>query len=203
MFNHHQGRIVETVNLLEVVESDEVEKLGKTKFGGQPDWIEEPQWPLSKELNQPMRFIGQFSFDDIGLEEYAGKIAYIFMTEEDDEYVDGTWEHDSGENSIVIQSNGITDQPTKALAEGPSRDLTSLSIVKKKLDSDNIEGSRVGGQPAFMQGEEYPGPKDDWQFFAQIDSCSLPFELNFGDAGIGYAFISKDGKQGKFLWQCG
>jgi hypothetical protein len=29
-----------------------------------------------------------------------------------------------------------------------------------------------------------------------------PIKINFGDAGIGYAFISEDGQVGKFLWQC-
>lgn len=28
-----------------------------TKSGGQPFWLEAPQWPISKELNEPMRFI--------------------------------------------------------------------------------------------------------------------------------------------------
>ena len=27
-------------------------------------------------------------------------------------------------------------------------------------------------------------------------------ESNFGDAGIGYAYISEDGRSGKSLWQC-
>ncbi|WIG60712.1 MAG: hypothetical protein OJF49_003460 [Ktedonobacterales bacterium] len=30
----------------------------------------------------------------------------------------------------------------------------------------------------------------------------MPLALLFGDGGIGYAFISEDGEQGRFLWQC-
>jgi len=29
----------------------------------------------------------------------------------------------------------------------------------------------------------------------------VPFEVNFGDAGVGYAFLSEDGTTSKFLWQ--
>ena len=36
----------------------------------------------------------------------------------------------------------------------------------------------------------------------QLDSGKLPFDVNFGDAGVGYAFLSPDGKEGRFLWQC-
>jgi hypothetical protein len=52
-----------------------------------------------------------------------------------------------------------------------------------------------------MQGPEYPagGP---WKLLLQLDSTSVPFEVNFGDAGIGYGFIAEDGQSGKFLWQC-
>jgi hypothetical protein len=30
----------------------------------------------------------------------------------------------------------------------------------------------------------------------------VPFYIDFGDDGVGYAFISKDGHRAKFLWQC-
>ena len=28
-----------------------------TKFGGQPVWLEEPQWPISRSYGEPMQFI--------------------------------------------------------------------------------------------------------------------------------------------------
>jgi uncharacterized protein YwqG len=86
-----------------------------TKFGGQPVWIEKPQWPLSRETGNPMRFICQIALD---AELFAGsnaRMAYIFMTDED-EFVDGTWEPDGGENAVILQpgqnSAFITDVPT-------------------------------------------------------------------------------------------
>lgn len=36
----------------------------------------------------------------------------------------------------------------------------------------------------------------------KLDSTQVPFWINFGDAGIGYAFINGKGTDGRFLWQC-
>lgn len=174
----------------------------QTKFGGQPDWLEEPQWPISAALGEQMRFIGQIHLGDV-LPEHAGKIAYMFMTESDATYVDGTWSPDDGENAVIIQPQGRTDVPVEATRTGPSREEFGVEIVEQEIDEDDLEGCRLGGTPEFMQGEEYPGPKKEWRFLAQLDSCALPFEINFGDAGIGYAFINQSGSRGKFLWQCG
>ena len=62
-------------------------------------------------------------------------------------------------------------------------------------------GCKVGGRPDFIQNEEYPSGVG-WKLLLQIDSARVPFEINFGDAGIGYLFLSEDGQQAKFLWQC-
>ncbi len=79
----------------------------RTKFGGQPDWIEVPQWPLSKETGNPMKFIGQIDLSESIYKSHnlAGKMAYIFMTDEDDEFVDDTWIMDGGENALILQPN--------------------------------------------------------------------------------------------------
>ena len=64
-----------------------------------------------------------------------------------------------------------------------------------------LEGNKVGGTPGFIQADEFPvaGP---WRLLLQLDSMTVPFHVDFGDAGIGYAYISEDGRSGKFLWQC-
>lgn len=61
--------------------------------------------------------------------------------------------------------------------------------------------SKIGGTPAFLQYPEYPG-EGNWRLLLQLDSVHVPFSVNFGDAGVGYAFLSEDGTSGKFLWQC-
>ncbi len=174
----------------------------KTKFGGQPDWLVEPQWPISQVLKKPMSFIAQIALSDV-FPEHAGKVAYIFMTEDDDVYIDGTWEPDSGENAVIIQPSGEYLAYTEALDSGPAPAEFGVEIVETEIEEDELDGSRVGGKPEFMQGDEYPEPKEKWRFLCQLDSCTLPFEVNFGDAGIAYVFIDESATVGKFLWQCG
>lgn len=77
-----------------------------TKFGGQPVWLDAPQWPLSRETGNPMRFLCQIALDGRLFAEGAGKMAYIFMTDEED-FVDGTYEADGGENAVIIQPGGV------------------------------------------------------------------------------------------------
>jgi|SRR5690554_299429 len=192
---------MEIKNVLNFVKFEHTDS-PKTKFGGQPDWLGDSQWPISPELKKPMRFIAQIALGDV-FPEYNGKMAYIFMTEDEEEYIDGTWEPDGGENAVIIQPSGNCLAETEALSSGPSREEFGVEIVKTEVEEDELEGSRIGGAPEFMQGEEYPEPKEDWIFLAQLDSCSLPFEVNFGDAGIAYVFLNKSATEGKFLWQCG
>jgi hypothetical protein len=53
-----------------------------------------------------------------------------------------------------------------------------------------------------MQGDEFPFG-GACRLLLQLDSCTVPFSINFGDAGVGYAFLNESGDQAKFLWQCG
>jgi uncharacterized protein YwqG len=59
----------------------------------------------------------------------------------------------------------------------------------------------VNVTPDFLQSDEYPDA-NPWNLLPQLDSAQVPFSINFGDAGIGYAFLSSDGQTAKFLWQC-
>jgi len=64
-----------------------------------------------------------------------------------------------------------------------------------------VGGNKIGGAPLFIQSDEFPTP-GDWKLLLQLDSTLVPFAINFGDAGVGYAFLSADGRTAKFLWQC-
>jgi len=181
-----------------------------TKVGGQPVWLEQPQWPLSRAAGRPMEFLGQFALE-------GGRLAYLFMTGGEGEYVDGTWEPEGGENALLIQPGGripdfVTVEPRE---EGPSAGADHLPGVgdtkageETEADSPEEEEDRrpwqfLGGpgiEPHWLQGDETPG--DGWRLVVQLDSGELPFGVNFGDAGVGYAFLSPDGKEGRFLWQC-
>ena len=64
--------------------------------------------------------------------------------------------------------------------------------------------SYVGGRPCFWQAAiQVP---ESCRFFFQLDGCEgwdddEPYTLNFG-GGTGYAFISEDGLEGRFHWDC-
>lgn len=172
-----------------------------TKVGGQPVWLEEPQWPLSRRTGRPMEFLGQFALA-------GGRLACLFMT--GGGHVDGTWEPEGGENALVIQPGGrIPDFVTVGRrAAGPSAGPDHLPRHIDPAQHPGAEEDRrpwqfLGGsgiEPHWLQGDETPG--DGWRLVVQLDSGELPFGVDFGDGGVGYAFLSPDGKEGRFLWQC-
>ncbi len=157
------------------------------------------------------------------------------MTPDEDEYIDGTWEPNGGENAVIIQP-GKPDIVTQQFEKGPTLfsmvQQTGKELLRpvpvefsvKLLSSDDpdfvneterinwdssrlenyaniLDGNKIGGTPYFLQSDEFPS-SENWQLLLQLDSTQIPFYINFGDAGIGYAFISEDGQVGKFLWQC-
>jgi len=204
-----------------------------TKFGGQPIWITGPQWPLSKDTGNPMEFICQLALSEDIFPNSKGKMAYIFMTEE--EYVDGTWEPDGGENAVIIQPGtpqvkveGVLNGPAiKAYVEVNGENLLQPEPIELAVeiaikndpeytDEENraswrdaqydeytksLDYNKIGGTPIFLQNDEFP-EGDDYKLLLQLDSTQVPFYVNFGDSGIGYAFINSEGTIGKFLWQC-
>ena len=191
---------------------------GKTKFGGQPDWLSEPEWPISKETGNPMRFICQIDLTEVGFGKNKSKFAYLFMTDED-EFIDGTWEADGGENAIILQPNNNVAK-TKSIYNGPTLYKMVKKLFKKRLvqqdfecavkttkepeNPDNEEfdiRNKFNGKPNFIQGDEYP-TGDNWNLLIQLDSTNVPFSINFGDAGVGYGFINEKENKAKFIWQC-
>lgn len=204
-----------------------------SKFGGQPVWLTEPQWPLSRSTGRPMQFICQIALtpDLFGQTEAQG--AYLFMT--DDAAVDDTWAANGGENAIILQP-GQPTVLTQPLQHGPSLYARVPIPGKKLLQSQPVEfavnlqlsddpdfvsesvlldwpdeqaedysggllGNKLGGTPHFIQNEEFPISGKS-HLLLQLDATTVPFFINFGDAGIGYGFISENGREGKFLWQC-
>lgn len=166
-----------------------------TKLGGQPTWLQDPQWPLSTSLAEPMTFIGQFRLDTDG----AVRMAYVFMTDSE-EYVDGTWEPEGGENAVIVQPDGRLPQfvAARALHKGPSWPAEDHLPVDEQMDGDEEPWEFLGGEPVWLQGDETPGP--GWVLVGQLTDR---LGHNFGDAGVGYIFVSPDGAEGRFLWQCG
>jgi len=181
-----------------------------------------------------MRFICQIAINSERFHPVAAQMAYLFMTD-GEEFVDGTWEANGGENAVILQP-GETNVKIGPLAEGPSLyrmvkklfhkllvpESCEFSVALKPAEDPDfaeesarakwdkaawedyasaLEGNKIGGSPIFIQNTEYPGP-GRWRLLLQLDSTKVPFSVNFGDAGVGYLFLSEDGWVAKFLWQC-
>lgn len=170
------------------------------KLGGQPVWLEKPQWPTSLEYDEPMTFIGQFPVPH--------GLAYLFMTRAAD-YAPYTAEPEGGENAVIVQPDGrlpllrrtMRDDPAPQRvveqAEGPTA-APDHRLIQVAPEGEG-ELQFVEGEPEWLQGDETPG--DGYRLVAQLAAELLPFEVNFGDGGVGYVFLSPDGREGRFLWQ--
>ena len=83
----------------------------------------------------------------------------------------------------------------------PEAKLMAMPEEQARAYRNSLCGNKLGGTPGFLQGDELPIP-DPWYLLLQLDSAQVPFWVNFGDTGIGYAFINHAGTEGRFLWQC-
>ena len=88
-----------------------------SKFGGQPNWLTEPEWPIDKDKNEKMSFIGQIELTPDLFGVTQGKMAYLFMNADDE--ADETWDPNSGQNAVIVQpGNNVID--TVPEATGPA-----------------------------------------------------------------------------------
>jgi hypothetical protein len=94
---------------IEFIEADAPIADPVTKFGGQPVWLESAEWPLSKELGRQMQLVCQIALDPDVFGVSPGRMAYLFITGgSEDEWVDGTYDPNSGENAVIVQPGGTT-----------------------------------------------------------------------------------------------
>ena len=192
------------------------------KFGGQPDWIGEPAWPLAAD-GRPLVFYAQ-----LPLLGEPVRIAYVFVSA--DERAD-TFRPLSDGNAVVIQPGGQPHLKTTPMRKGPaifealgsSDRLGRLSRARRyeryiRLEDgadpptwswpEPKEGewhsdqpgdwNKIGGTPLFLQGEELP-PGEGWRFAFQFSADRAGREL--GDGAECYGFVRDDGT-GAFHWQC-
>ena len=193
-----------------------------TKFGGQPRWIDEPQWPLSRKTGKPMEFIGQIVLDPKIFGDIPGKVAYIFMSSWDEDRALETWSEDAGENAVIIQPGGTVPVKTKSLATGPSVELSQTFaygyqpvelmaelIFEEELVPDSFSDSftgfdcevrddwsvdKIGGNPVFIQDDSGGA-----NLILQMEE-PVAFSANFG-TGRAHVFLTDDRRSGYMFWQ--
>jgi hypothetical protein len=165
---------------------------------GEPAWLDAPQWPLSSGDGEPMTFLAQFRVPGESV------TTYLFMD------LRGTrsWLSEGGQNALILQPSGRIPSflTTVPLITGPVlRDAAGRTVCHEaRLTPSTLDASsaqHMGGHPNWLQSDEAP---QGWTFLLQLDASQLPdAKVDFGDAGIGYAFVSPDRREGRFLWQSG
>lgn len=132
-----------------------------TKFGGQPSWLEEPQWPISRALGVQMQFIGQVAIDPELFPESRAQMAYIFATDASisTTVTLKTWDPSMGESAVVLQPGGTLLVETSSTATGP----TVLTDVSGGVGEDEREITYL------MSTERHTDPpfiafEDRWNF---------------------------------------
>lgn len=216
-------------------ETDEPIDTPVGKLGGQPVWLEAPQWPISATLGVPMTFVGQFL-----LPGPETRLAYLFVTDDDGDAA--TYAPGAGDNALLIQPGGRVPAFVRVAphATGPSlwrrgAQWTDRVPVELAIDCAPMPEAQeqaieaiIQVQEADRRGEQADWPEGDgplsrtyrggraltwqpfleigspWRFFFQLDGGegqSDDYALNFG-GGTGYAFVSPDGREGRFYWDC-
>lgn len=90
-----------------------------TKFGGQPTWLQQPQWPVSRKSGQQMKFICQIVIYPEIFGACVGKMAYIFISDVEQQALP-TWDPTGGENAVIIQPGHPPQVNTRPSPRGPS-----------------------------------------------------------------------------------
>lgn len=192
-----------------------------TRLGGLPHWLGEPQWPVDPYENELASFMGQFRVPTADGSGNGDRMVYLFAIGFSGEHA--TVVQPGGQVIESFETRGAATGPTsldrvhllrveeevdfshverELEPVEDSDDLEELLAERQKDGAGSIRMNQLGGPdvvPVWLQGDDLPG--EGWQLVAQLDSCQLPFEVNFGDSGVGYLFLSPDGKNAEFFFQ--
>lgn len=123
-----------------------------SKLGGQPNWIQEPEWPLDKAKGEKMVFIGQIVLQENLFGDVKGKVAYLFI--DGDEEGQDTWDPESGQNAVVIQP-GNNDFPKVTDATGP------VCEVSEEFEGEDLNPDGLAEFKLIMNVEDEPDYMDE------------------------------------------
>jgi hypothetical protein len=191
----------------------------RTKFGGFPDWLKSPAWPLDSSDNEKqLRFIAQFKIDPEIFPNSKAKFAYFFLRDREDEL---SFVH---ECVVVLQPGPKPNCEIVKKNHGPTlQKLVSRKGYKTKLFPEDFRQtpglvpiterdfhlaaetreplSKVGGNPEFVNSKNYPDTKQEWQLLFQLNRNTLPCELGIVTNGVCFGFINPEGTECRVIVQ--
>jgi hypothetical protein len=151
-----------------------------------------------------MQFLAQLALPDSGLPDLAGRDALLLVFQcQNQPGMCDEWDPVSGGNAarLVSLAGARAAQP-------PPNGKTTLSSVDplclSSVDSGVDALGMVGGSPGWIQGDETPDCTcgSQMRFVLQLEPRGGG-GINFGDGGLGYAFICDTCQaEARFLWQC-
>ena len=108
-----------------------------TKFGGQPDWIESPVWPVARTLGEPMRFLAQIELPE-PLRVGGHRRAYLFLADHDPRRGNMPYDYDSGDNAVILQGGTgfVADLETVQTPRGPTLRRGARPRLGARVDDD-------------------------------------------------------------------
>lgn len=221
---------MQTIGVISFAQADAPITELTTKFGGQPVWLEAPEWPLNKNTKEPLAFIGQVMLDEKIYGPSKAKVAYLFINPEEDTE---NYAPEDGENAVIMQPGNNTFYECVAQATGPAMqhdtragfDTEGLcefaaqvtlqqdapvaedKYKRIRLDLENPPSSVIQQENvhAVLGGQpawlQAPDfPFEEARLIIQMED-DVPLKLDFGRGDL-YAFMNQDGSQAKCLWQC-
>jgi hypothetical protein len=195
---------------------DQTENL--IRFGGKPS---APggilQWPTCTSCQGNMQFLGQLAPHAQDGEE---SLLLLFMCQNNPGLCD-EWDGDSGGNLVIVVARkclGLVEPPTTGETIRSVSHSASITNVESEdydnarevwagstgISARNVLG-QIGGQPAWLQGEEVPLCDQcgkSMSFVAQLEEGpDYQTAMNFG-GGCAYIYrCGCDAGQAKMLWQ--
>lgn len=222
--------MVKKYEIVEWIKSESSIVTPITKFGGQPIWIEDTQWPVSKGWeDRLMIFVGQIAIAKGMFGNKNDLMAYIFVTHAnsnvDDFFDPDVLEWGSGESAVIIQPGGKNDIINISINKGPSlfnkynMKEEYIPIINETYDPEFLNQSEYCNLNESQRNEYFnkvdtnkiggvpnffrgdEWPEGDWILLFQLKCSFLPFDLRLGDMPVMYVFISKDFEKGGLLIQ--
>ena len=198
-----------------------------TKFGGNPVFLEQTQWPQCKMCSREMDFLAQIRLDDPIKFYDKYTMAYLFMCpghfEKNGSLHCETWDPQKGANAVILQSGkhpvsveSTFDRPpaypdysvTLELSNDADADIAELGIDEEHFLEEVYNGSKIAGVPWWEQSNDTPicpGCAGPMKFVAQLDAAldgTLPADPKDWDKDK-YKFFHFGGDDGLgYLFLC-